>query len=52
MPVLAGVTNALDVYTTLDIQLQRLAQDVMRDGLVRVDESSPAASASDRRKRR
>jgi penicillin-binding protein 1B len=38
LPGLAGVTSSLDVYTTLDIHLQRIAQDVMRDGIVRVDE--------------
>ena len=31
-PTLAGATSALDVYTTLDIHLQRIAQDVLRDG--------------------
>jgi penicillin-binding protein 1B len=38
MPNLAGVTSSLDVYTTLDIHLQRIAQDAMRDGIVRVDQ--------------
>ena len=28
----------LDVYTTLDLSLQRLAQDAVRDGLVQVDQ--------------
>jgi penicillin-binding protein 1B len=32
------VTGAVDVYTTLDMHLQKLAQDAVRDGLVRVDE--------------
>ena len=31
-------TGAIDVYTTLDLHLQRIAQDVVRDGLTRVDE--------------
>ncbi len=31
----AGV---VDVYTTLDVHLQRLAQDALRDGLTRLDE--------------
>ena len=31
-------TGAIDVYTTLDLHMQRLAQDVVRDGLARVDE--------------
>jgi penicillin-binding protein 1B len=31
-------TQAIDVYTTLDLHLQRLAQDAVRDGLVHVDE--------------
>jgi penicillin-binding protein 1B len=38
LPGLAGVTSSLDVYTTLDIHLQRVAQDVLREGIVRVDE--------------
>jgi penicillin-binding protein 1B len=29
---------SVDVYTTLDLHLQRLAHDVVRDGLTRVDE--------------
>src|SRR5262249_34875894 len=33
-----ATTQALDVYTTLDLHLQRLAQDAVRDGLTRVDE--------------
>lgn len=32
------VTGAIDVYTTLDLHLQKLAQDAVRDGLNRVDE--------------
>jgi penicillin-binding protein 1B len=32
------VTGAVDVYTTLDLNLQRIAQDAMRDGLTHVDE--------------
>src|SRR3954470_24125935 len=34
-------TEAVDVYTTLDLHLQRLAQDAVRDGLVHVDELLP-----------
>src|ERR1019366_4654814 len=30
-------TQAVDVYTTLDLHLQRLAQDAVRDGLNQVD---------------
>ena len=30
--------GTVDVYTTLDLHLQRLAQDAMREGLTRVDE--------------
>ena len=37
-PKLTATTGALDVYTTLDTHLQRLAQDVVREGIVRVDE--------------
>jgi len=32
------VAGAVDVYTTLDLHLQKLAQDAVRDGLTRVDE--------------
>jgi penicillin-binding protein 1B len=31
-------TQAVDVYTTLDLHLQRLAQDAIRDGLTHVDQ--------------
>jgi len=31
-------TQAVDVYTTLDLHLQRLAQDAVRDGLAHVDD--------------
>ena len=37
-----GVTQragALDIYTTLDLNLQRYAQDAVRDGIARVDET-------------
>jgi penicillin-binding protein 1B len=38
-PGLTTTTNqAVDVFTTLDLHLQRLAQDAVRDGLTRVDE--------------
>jgi penicillin-binding protein 1B len=30
--------GAVDVYTTLDVHLQRLAQDALREGLIRLDE--------------
>jgi penicillin-binding protein 1B len=30
--------GTVDVYTTLDVHLQRLAQDAMREGITRVDE--------------
>ena len=36
--MLTATTGSLDVYTTLDIHLQRIAQDALRDGLARVDE--------------
>jgi penicillin-binding protein 1B len=32
------VTGAVDVYTTLDLQLQRIAEEALRDGLAHVDE--------------
>jgi penicillin-binding protein 1B len=31
-------TGAVDVYTTLDLHMQKIAQDALREGLVRVDE--------------
>jgi penicillin-binding protein 1B len=31
-------SGAIDVYTTLDLHLQRIAEDAIRDGLARVDE--------------
>jgi penicillin-binding protein 1B len=34
----SAVANSVDVYTTLDLHLQRLAHDAVRDGLLRVDE--------------
>jgi penicillin-binding protein 1B len=37
-PGLTSSPQALDVYTTLDLHLQRLAQDSVRDGLTHVDE--------------
>jgi penicillin-binding protein 1B len=37
-PGLSAGAGQLDVYTTLDPHLQRLAQDVVRDGIVRLDE--------------
>jgi penicillin-binding protein 1B len=33
-----AVAKSVDVYTTLDLHLQRLAHDAVRDGLVRLDE--------------
>jgi penicillin-binding protein 1B len=36
-PALVSSPKRLDVYTTLDLSLQRLAQDAVRDGLVAVD---------------
>ena len=32
------VTGAIDVYTTVDVHLQKIAQDAMREGLIRIDE--------------
>ena len=32
------LTGAIDVYTTLDLQMQRIAQDAVRSGLLHVDE--------------
>jgi penicillin-binding protein 1B len=33
-----STTESVDVYTTLDLHLQRLAQDAVRDGLTNVDQ--------------
>ena len=33
-----AATGAVDVYTTLDLHMQHIAQDAVRDGLARVDE--------------
>jgi penicillin-binding protein 1B len=33
-----SVASAVDVYTTLDLHLQRIAQDAVRDGIIRLDE--------------
>ena len=37
-PGITTTDRQLDVYTTLDLQFQRLAQDALQDGLERVDE--------------
>jgi penicillin-binding protein 1B len=37
-PALTQSTQAVDVYTTLDLHLQRLAQDAVSDGLTKVDQ--------------
>ena len=37
-PGVTGTDRAVEVYTTLDLHLQRVAQDAMREGLIRVDE--------------
>lgn len=37
-PGLTRSPRAVDVYTTLDLHLQRIAQDAVRNGLMRVDE--------------
>ena len=34
----SAVASAADVYTTLDLHLQRIAHDVVRDGVARLDE--------------
>jgi penicillin-binding protein 1B len=38
-PELTAGTQGLDVYTTLDLHLQRVAEDAVREGLKRVDSS-------------
>lgn len=39
VPGVTGRAAALDIYTTLDLNMQRAAQDAVRDGLARVDET-------------
>jgi penicillin-binding protein 1B len=34
----SAIASTVDVYTTLDLHLQRIAQDAVRDGLIRVDD--------------
>lgn len=36
-PGVTGRSEPLDIYTTLDLNMQRAAQDAVRDGLARVD---------------
>ena len=43
--------GAVDVYTTLDLHLQRLAQDAVRDGLIARRRDAGAAQAAARRRR-
>ncbi|MCC7126055.1 MAG: PBP1A family penicillin-binding protein [Acidobacteria bacterium] len=38
-PGITARSAALDIYTTLDLNFQRAAQDAVRDGLARVDEA-------------
>ena len=38
-PGLSSGTNVVDLYTTLDLHLQRLAQDAVREGLLRLDQA-------------
>jgi penicillin-binding protein 1B len=38
-PGITQRTGALDIYTTLDLNLQRYAQDAVRDGLAKVDQT-------------
>ena len=50
-----GVTQragALDVFTTLDLNLQRYAQDAVRDGLAKVDQTLARRRAQARRRLR
>jgi penicillin-binding protein 1B len=37
-PGITASSKGLDVYTTLDVHLQRIAQDAVRTGIVRLDE--------------
>jgi len=39
LPGVTARSAALDIYTTLDLNMQRAAQDAVRDGLARVDET-------------
>jgi penicillin-binding protein 1B len=39
LPGVTARSAALDIYTTLDLNMQRAAQDAVRDGLARVDQT-------------
>lgn len=39
---LLATTGGVDVYTSLDLQLQRMAQEAVADGLVQIDKQLPA----------
>jgi penicillin-binding protein 1B len=39
LPGMTARSAPLDIYTTLDLNMQRAAQDAVRDGLTRVDET-------------
>ena len=46
-----AIRRHVDVYTTLDLHLQRIAQDAVRDGLTRVDEMLAKRKRQRRRRR-
>ena len=39
-PDIMRTTQRIDVYTTLDLNLQRVAQDAVREGLAQVDDAA------------
>ena len=48
----SAVAGAVDVYTTLDLHLQRIAQDAVRDGLDARRRAARASASGSRRRRR
>ena len=51
-PDIMRTTQRIDVYTSLDLHLQRLAQDAVREGLAQVEALLFGASGPRRRRRR
>ena len=47
-PGITQRTGALDIFTTLDLNLQRYAQEAVRDGLAKVDQITRASASASR----
>jgi penicillin-binding protein 1B len=50
LPGMTARSAPLDIYTTLDLNMQRAAQDAVRDGLTRVDETLTRRRKGDTRR--